>query len=84
LIIRRAAVAVFIAGVLLPASGHAQTLQGELSLKRWARSDKCAQQAQHSFPDYTAEAQAKRNLAYEQCIDSQNLPPRQLPMPGQQ
>jgi hypothetical protein len=82
--IRRMAIAVVIAGATLPAAVHAATLQGEQTMKRWAISDKCAQQAQRRFPDYTAEAQAKRNQAYEQCLDSQNLPPRDLPAPGQQ
>jgi muramoyltetrapeptide carboxypeptidase LdcA involved in peptidoglycan recycling len=82
--IRRVGFAAFIAAaLLLPAVANAVTQQGIQTLRRWGLSDKCAQQAQRQFPDYTAEAQAKRNLALQQCLANQNLPPRELPTPQQ-
>ena len=80
----RCVIAATIALAPLATPADAMTQQGQQTLKRWAVSDKCAQIAQRRFPDYTAEAQAHRNQAFQQCLDSQNLPPRDLPAPGQQ
>jgi hypothetical protein len=51
----------------------------------WNRMDKCRQQAQKQFPDYTPESSAKRDRATQLCLASQNLPPvRPLgPLPPQ-
>jgi len=82
--IRRLGLAAFIAAALLPYAAHAVTQQGVQTMRKWALSDKCAQQAQRKFPDYTAEAQARRNEMMQQCLGQQNLPPRDLPVqPGQ-
>jgi hypothetical protein len=72
---RRAAFAVLFIAALPPAAGMA-TQQGTVVIKKWSAVDKCAQQAQQAFPDYTAEALAKRDAKYKQCLASQNLPPR--------
>jgi hypothetical protein len=71
----RAAIAVLVLVALTPTAGMA-TQQGTGVLKKWAASDKCAEQALKAFPDYTAEALAKRDTRYKQCLASQNLPPR--------
>jgi hypothetical protein len=51
----------------------------------WDRMDRCRQQAQKQFPDYTPESNAKRDRATQLCLASQNLPPvRPLgPLPPQ-
>jgi hypothetical protein len=81
---RRVRFAALIIAVLLPTlPANAVTQQGVQTMKKWAISDKCAQMAQRKFPDYTAEAQAKRNELMQQCLGQQNLPPRDLPVqPG--
>jgi hypothetical protein len=81
--IRRLGYAAFAAAALLPAAAHAVTAQGNLMMKRWEQSDKCAQTAQRLFPDYTADALAKRDQAYKNCLNASGLPPRELPAPGQ-
>jgi len=81
--LRRLAFAAFAATALLPAAAHAATAQGNLMMKRWGVSDKCAQLAQRQFPDYTAEALAKRDQAFKNCLNSQNLPPREPIAPGE-
>jgi hypothetical protein len=50
--------------------------QGNLAVANWKLMDKCARQAQTAFPDYTAEANAKRDAALKACLSSNNLPPR--------
>lgn len=50
---------------------------GTQTLKNWKAADLCAKKAQQAFPDYTAEANAKRDAALKQCLEGQNLPPRQ-------
>jgi hypothetical protein len=80
--IRRIAIAAAFATVaLLPAAGHAVTQQGFVAMKRWTAADRCAQAAQKAYPDYTAEAIAKRNQSLQQCLSASGLPPRDLPPP---
>jgi hypothetical protein len=76
--IRYIFLAVFVAAALLPGAGNAVTQQGVIVVRKWVAEDKCAQKAQQAFPDYTAEALAKRDQALKRCIDSQNLPAREL------
>jgi hypothetical protein len=81
--IRRTGIAACVVALLLPVTAQAVTSQGITTLRKWSQSDKCAQQAQQKYPDYTAEAQAQRNLMLQQCLANGNLPPRDLPAPGQ-
>jgi hypothetical protein len=74
--IRRIAVAASIAIVLLPAAAYAVTAQGQQMMQHWAGSDRCAVAAQRRYPDYTAEALAKRDLLFKQCLGASGLPPR--------
>ncbi|HZT87252.1 MAG TPA: hypothetical protein VFA12_04730 [Stellaceae bacterium] len=53
------------------------TQQGKVVLQRWKNMDNCERQAQKAFPDFTAEANAKRDAAISACLSSGNLPPRQ-------
>jgi hypothetical protein len=41
----------------------------------WDRMDRCRQEAQKRFPDYTPESNAKRDRATQLCLASQILPP---------
>jgi hypothetical protein len=66
----------FVVAAATPAAAFAATLQGQQMMKLWASSDRCVAAAQKSFPDYTAEALAKRDLAVQQCLASGMLPPR--------
>jgi hypothetical protein len=66
-----------LATVLLPAAAHAFTSQAVIANARWKLMDKCAIQAQQAFPDFTAEANAKRDAKLKDCLAGQNLPPRE-------
>lgn len=52
------------------------TAQGKAVLTRWKTMDVCTKQAQKAFPDFTAEANAKRDAALKACLAGNNLPPR--------
>jgi hypothetical protein len=62
--------------VLIPAAALASQ-QGVVVVQRWKLSDKCAQQAQAAFPDFTPEANAKREAKLKECLAGSNLPPRE-------
>jgi hypothetical protein len=57
--------------------------QGVLVMKNWKNSDKCAQQAQSAFPDFTPESNAKRDAKLKECLEGQRLAPRAPNAPGQ-
>ena len=76
--IRRAGFVAFTAALLLPAAAAAYTAYGQQSWSRWTASDRCAQAAQRAYPDFTAEANAKRDAAFKSCLSNGNLPPRSL------
>ena len=59
------------------ANAEANSTQGNVVLQNWKVSDKCARQAQAAFPDFTPEANAKRDANLKACLDSQILPPRE-------
>lgn len=62
--------------VLSPSAARASQ-QGVVVVQKWKLSDKCAQQAQTAFPDFTPEANAKREAKLKECLAGQNLPPRE-------
>ena len=66
---------------LAPTAGASQ--QGVQATKNWKTMDQCAKQAQTAFPDFTAEANAKRDTKLKACLEGQNLPPRAPLAPGQ-
>lgn len=74
--IRRIAIAVWLVAPTLPAAAVANTMEGNWMINRWSASDKCAAAARRAFPDYTAEANAKRDAQFQRCLAGQNLPPR--------
>ena len=74
--IRRAVAAACLVA-LLPSVALAFTGQAQQMMRNWTASDRCAQAARKAFPDYTAEANAKRDAQMKQCLASGNLPPRE-------
>jgi hypothetical protein len=70
-----AAVALVIAAL---APGMALASQQGMAVEQsWHAMDTCAKQAQAAFPDFTAEANAKREAKLQQCLSGQELPPRE-------
>lgn len=61
---------------LLPVRAVAFSSNGQAMMGRWAQSDKCAASARRQFPDYTPEANAKRDRAMQQCLASNFDPPK--------
>jgi hypothetical protein len=59
------------------------TQQGNIVVQNWKSMDVCTRQAQVAFPDFTVEANAKRDTAIKDCLEGKNMPPRQpLSSPG--
>jgi hypothetical protein len=57
--------------------GAAQaTQQGNGAIAKWKTMDKCARQAQTAFPDFSPDSNAKRDAALKNCLNANNLPPR--------
>lgn len=79
---RGSAIAAVLAAVVLPTAvltaGSARaTVQGTVALQKWKVMDKCAKQAQQAFPDFSAASNAKRDAALQNCLNANNLPPRE-------
>jgi hypothetical protein len=66
-----------IAALLLFAGAAEASQQGQVVLNNWKAADKCAKQAQAAYPDYNAEANAKRDAKLKECLNASNLAPRQ-------
>ena len=69
---------IVLAGLVLAlaADRAAATQPGVDAMKRWKLMDVCARKAQEAFPDFTAEAGAKRDAKLKECLATGNLPPR--------
>jgi hypothetical protein len=63
--------------LLLPLGTAMASQQGQAAVGYWKAADKCAKQAQTAYPDYRAEANAKRDAALKNCLSGNNLAPRQ-------
>jgi hypothetical protein len=68
---------------LFAAAAAAATQAGIAAVANWKAMDNCARQAQAAFPDFTAEANARRDAKLKECLEGGNLPPRQPIMPAQ-
>ncbi len=68
---------------LLPAVAEAATAQGTTAVLRWRTMDTCARQAQAAFPDYSPDSNAKRDAKLKDCLNANNLPPREPSPPSQ-
>jgi hypothetical protein len=77
IMMQRAALAAFVAAFAMPATALAVTSQAKQVMQTWASSNRCAQTAQRAFPDFTPEANAKRDALMKRCLAGSNLPPRQ-------
>ena len=66
----------------LSAGAAAASQQGMLVEKRWKVMDNCTKKAQAAYPDFTAEANAKRDAKLQECLAGENLPPREPASPG--
>ncbi|HMD66030.1 MAG TPA: hypothetical protein VKG22_05205 [Stellaceae bacterium] len=68
---------------LLSAVSAGATQQGQSALRSWKMMDSCARQAQTAYPEFNAEANAKRDAKLKECLNANGLPPRQpLGQPG--
>jgi hypothetical protein len=67
---------ILMAAIMLTAGFAQATQQGVVVLKRWQAEDICTKTAQKAFPEFTAESNAKRDKALQDCIANQQLPPR--------
>lgn len=63
-------------GLVLAAATAQASQPGTQTLKNWKVADMCAKKAQQAFPEFTAEANAKRDAQLKQCLEQSNLPPR--------
>jgi hypothetical protein len=66
---------------LLAGLAHA-TGQGTSAMQKWKTMDVCAKQAQAAFPDFSPGATAKRDAKLQDCLNFNNLPPRQPAQPA--
>ena len=66
-----------IAAPLLFAGVAEASQQGQAVFNNWKAADRCAKQAQAAYPDYSAEANAKRDAKLKECLNAGNLSPRQ-------
>jgi hypothetical protein len=73
---------VFAAALMLAAGPAMATQQGVNAMASWKTMDSCAKQAQARFPDFNADSNAKRDDMLRQCLESNNLPPRQPETPA--
>ena len=57
------------------------TGQGTSAMQKWKTMDACAKQAQAAFPDFTPGSNAKREARLKDCLNANNMPPRQPTAP---
>jgi hypothetical protein len=77
----RFAAALLLTALFAPSVVQASS-QSIITQQRWKVMDKCAKAAQDAFPDFNAEANAKREAKLQECPVGQNLPPRESASPG--
>jgi hypothetical protein len=75
-------IAVAVLLLALSADAAQASQQGVLVQKNWKVMDECTRKAQTAFPEFTAEANAKRDAKLKECLAGQDLPPRQPVSPG--
>jgi len=72
----RLGAAILAAGLCLVSGTAFATQAGQAAIKKWAETDQCEREAQAAFPDYSADAYAKRDAKVNECLESKDLPPR--------
>ncbi len=65
-----------------PVAALANSALGNQAMTRFTVSDRCAQQAQKAFPDFTADSIAKRDAMLKKCLAANNLAPRAPEFPA--
>src|SRR5215208_1601192 len=75
-------IAVAFLATILAAGTALASQQGSVAEKKWKAMDVCTRQAQAAYPDFTTEANAKRDAKLKECLAGQNLPPRESLAPG--
>jgi len=78
----RLAIRLFVAALALAPLVAGASQQGVVVGRNWRSMDQCAKEAQTAFPDFTAEANAKRDARLNECLANKNMPPRQPLSPG--
>jgi hypothetical protein len=68
--------------VFAPGAAQATSQQGAGVMRNWKSGDNCAKQAQTAFPDFTPEANAKRDAKLKECLETNHLAPREPVAPG--
>lgn len=68
--------AILAIGLCLASSAALATVAGQAAIQRWAAMDQCTREAQAAFPDYSADAVAKRDAKLNECLEGHDLPPR--------
>jgi hypothetical protein len=63
--------------VFAPGAAQAISQQGAGVMRNWKTGDNCAKQAQTAFPDFTPEANAKRDAKLKECLEANHLAPRE-------
>ena len=63
--------------LLLAPLGAGATQQGQSAIRGWKAMDNCARQAQTAYPDFSPEANAKRDAKLKECLSGNGLPPRE-------
>jgi hypothetical protein len=74
---KRTILFVALALALFAGAAEAATQQGVAAVAKWKVMDLCAKLAQAAYPDFTAEANVKRDAQLNACLNANNLPPRQ-------
>jgi hypothetical protein len=69
--------------VFAPGAAQAISQQATGVMRNWKTGDTCARQAQTAFPDFTPEANAKRDAKLKECLETNHLAPREPGTPGQ-
>jgi hypothetical protein len=72
----RLGAAILAIGLCLVSGTAFATQAGQSAITKWAAMDRCEREAQAAFPDYSAEAVAKRDARLNECLESKDLPPR--------
>ena len=67
---------------LAPGLAQGASQQATSVMKNWKTGDNCAKQAQAAFPDFTSEANAKRDAKLKECLEANRLAPRESLSPG--
>jgi len=72
----RLAAAILAIGLCVVSGAAFATQAGQAAINKWSAMDQCAREAQAAYPDFSADAVAKRDAKLNECLEGKNLPPR--------